>query len=81
MSLITLLGRWWDSHGTRILGSLSSIVAGLILIPNLIPEAHQPYWAAANLVLGVITVGRGQSNANKKRKDARFAEIERERAP
>lgn len=70
MSLITLLGLWWDSHGTRILGSLSSIVAGLILIPKLIPEDHAPYWAAANLVLGVLTVGRGQSNANKKKRAA-----------
>ena len=74
MSLIMLFAQWWDSHGTRILGSLASIVAGLVLIPDLIPVEQKPYWAAANLVLGVLTFGRGQGNANKKRRAARAAE-------
>lgn len=65
MSLILFLAKWWDSHGTRILAALASICAGAVLIPDLIPEKHKPYWAFANLVLGVITYGRGQQNANR----------------
>lgn len=74
MSLITLLGQWWDSHGTRILGSAASIVAGLVLIPDLIPPEQKPYWAAANLVLGVLTVGRGNNNAKRARAAAKVPE-------
>jgi hypothetical protein len=55
--------RYWRSHGTRILATLTMICAGIPLINNLVPEAHQPYWQAVNLVLGAITFQRGTTNA------------------
>jgi len=58
--------RWaikqWHGHGTKILGSSTSIVSGFLVIPDLISQPHVKYWAAANVVLGVFTVGRGYTN-------------------
>lgn len=56
--------KWWRSHGTGILGFLTSFCAGAVLIPDLIPESHKPYWAAVNLALGLLTIQR--SNTNRK---------------
>lgn len=58
------LFKWWHSHGTGILGFLASFCAGAVLIPNLVPATHTPYWAAANLALGLLTMNR--SNTNRK---------------
>lgn len=55
----------WNEHGTKILGTLAGIVAGLITVPNLIPSEHVPYWSAANIVLGVMTVNRGFTNSKR----------------
>jgi hypothetical protein len=52
----------WADHGTKILGTLQTIVTGLVLIENLIPEAHEPYWQAAAVVLGAMTINRGFTN-------------------
>jgi hypothetical protein len=57
--------RWWDSHGTGILGFLASFCAGAVLIPDLIPVEHKPYWAAANLALGLLTMNRSNTNRKK----------------
>lgn len=65
MSLLILLGKWWGSHGTRILGTAASFVAGAVLIPDLVPQEQKPYWAAANLALGLLTFQRGNTNAKK----------------
>jgi hypothetical protein len=54
--------KWWRSHGTGILGFASSFCAGAVLIPDLIPVAHRPYWAAANLALGLLTIRRANTN-------------------
>lgn len=53
---------FWKSHGTKILGFLTTVVAGLPLIEGLIPPAHKPYWGAANLILGALTIQRGVTN-------------------
>ncbi|MDW8258598.1 MAG: hypothetical protein RML32_04070 [Gammaproteobacteria bacterium] len=53
----------WIHHGTKILGTLATIVAGLVTIPGLIPDGHKPYWAAVNVILGALTVGRGFENS------------------
>jgi hypothetical protein len=52
----------WTEDGTKILGSAAAIVAGIVVIPDLIPLAHLPYWKAANVALGVLTVQRGYTN-------------------
>lgn len=61
MSIVQL----WANHGTKILGTASTIVAGFVTIPNLIPHNHLPYWAAANIVLGALTVQRGYANSKR----------------
>lgn len=53
----------WNEHGTKILGTLQIIVTGLVAIQNLIPEAHEPYWQAAAVVLGALTINRGFTNS------------------
>lgn len=54
---------YWAGHGTKLLGTASAIVAGLILVPDLIATAHMRWWQAANVILGVLTVRRGFDNS------------------
>jgi hypothetical protein len=65
MSLVMFLAKWWDARGTAILGFLTSFVAGIVVIPNLIPPERAPYWAAANLALGLLTMKRSNTNKRK----------------
>lgn len=53
---------WWKSHGTKILGTTTSVLAGAIVIPDLIPLHMRPYAEFANLLLGIATVKRGFTN-------------------
>ncbi len=62
--MMNIIVSYWKDHGTKILGTLSTIVAGLSVIPNLISAQHQPYWTAASVVLGALTVQRGFSNSD-----------------
>lgn len=63
MTALTIVLKWWGSHGTKYLGAATMIVTGLREIPNLIAAAHQPYWAAAGVVLGALTINRGFINS------------------
>lgn len=65
MSFIMLLARWWDERGTGILGTATTIVAGLQAIPGLIPASGTPYWSAAGVVLGALTMKRSNTNRRK----------------
>jgi len=53
----------WRLHGTKILGYAQGIVAGLVVIPDLIPPPHLKWWLAINVVLAVFTVKRGHTNS------------------
>lgn len=53
---------FWQGHGTKLLGTLQTIVAGLITIPGLIEAADLPYWGAANVILAALTINRGFTN-------------------
>lgn len=53
---------FWRSHGTKLLGSAQTIVAGFITIPGLITPENLPYWGAANVVLAAFTINRGFTN-------------------
>lgn len=55
----------WRSHGTKVLGTISAIVAGFVLVPDLIPATDMKWWQAANVVLGVLTVQRGFTNSRQ----------------
>lgn len=56
---------YWDSHGTKILGTLAAIVAGLLVVPDLIPPGvATKALQAANVILGVLTLQRGFTNSN-----------------
>jgi hypothetical protein len=58
---------YWDSHGTKILGSLAAIVAAFLVAPDLIPPGlPTKILQAANIVLGVLTVKRGFVNSQEK---------------
>ena len=52
----------WEQHGTKILGTLATIVATALLIEGLIPDDHMKYWLFANALLGGATVKRGFTN-------------------
>ncbi len=54
---------YWTDHGTKILGTLGAVVGGLSVVPNLISSAHQPYWNAATVIIGALTVQRGFTNS------------------
>lgn len=54
--------RLWRAHGTKVLGFLTTVVAGLPMIEGLVPATHKPYWSAANLILGALTIQRGVTN-------------------
>ena len=56
---------FYTNHGTKVLGTAATIVAGLISIQNLIPQDHVPYWAAANVILGALTINRGFENSRR----------------
>lgn len=55
--------QFYASHGTKLLGSLTMIVAGLPQIDGLVIDGHKKYWAAANLILGAFTLNRGFTNS------------------
>ena len=57
-----LIARYWKNHGTKVLGFLSTVCAGLPLIEGLVPPNHKPYWGAVNLALGAMTIQRGVTN-------------------
>lgn len=53
----------WKSHGTRILGTLSTAVAALATVPGLFAPEHLKYVLAVNAILGALTVKRGFTNS------------------
>lgn len=54
--------KFWKGHGTKVLGFSTMIVAGFPQIDGLVTAGHVKYWAAANVVLGAITIQRGVTN-------------------
>lgn len=52
----------YTSHGTKILGFLTMVVAGLPEVEGLVEPGHRKYWTAANIIIGAITVQRGVTN-------------------
>lgn len=57
---------YWDSHGTKILGSTAAVVAALLAAPALIPAGTvYKVLQVANIVLGVLTVKRGFTNSQR----------------
>ena len=56
-------------HGTKILGFAAMIAAGFPQIDGLVAAGHVKYWAAANLVLGALTVQRGVTNTRNTPKE------------
>lgn len=63
MNAFLFLGRWWKDHGTKVLGTATMIVSGLQEVAGLIPPEHKPFWAAAGVVLGALTLNRGFTNS------------------
>ena len=62
MKVVNWVTAFWNGHGTKVLGSLTMVVAGLPQIDGLVAVSHKPYWAAANVILGAITIQRGVTN-------------------
>lgn len=57
---------FWKNHGTKVLGGVQmvqGVVAGVMGVMGLIPAAHLPYWALANVLLGAVIVNRGFINS------------------
>jgi hypothetical protein len=57
--------KFWNEHGTKILGALATFVSTALLIEGLIPDLHMKYWLFANALLGGATVRRGFTNGSK----------------
>lgn len=55
----------WKADGTKMLGTLTTIISGFIAIPDLIAAGHVKWWAAANVVLGTLTIKRGYDNSRR----------------
>jgi hypothetical protein len=55
----------WKADGTKMLGTLTTIISGFILIPDLIPKGNLKWWAATNVVLGALTIKRGYDNSRR----------------
>lgn len=56
---------WWADHGTKILGTVTAIIPGLLGIDGLIPAPQTKYWLAAGVVIGALTVQRGFNNSKQ----------------
>lgn len=56
----------WRKNGTKWLGTVTSIVAGLQTIPGLVPSDQLKYWSAAGVILGAVTIKRGFTNSATK---------------
>lgn len=57
------LKRYWKNHGTKVLGFLTMVGTGLPPIDGLVPAWQKPYWTAAVVVLGALTIQRGMTNS------------------
>jgi hypothetical protein len=58
---------YWDSHGTKVLGTSAAVVAALLAAPALITSVTViKVLQVANIVLGVLTVKRGFTNSQEK---------------
>lgn len=59
----------WDSHGTKVLGTLSTVISAVIaaavIVEDVIPDSHMKYWLFASALLGGATVKRGFTNSQK----------------
>jgi hypothetical protein len=65
MKYLLILQQWWDGHGTKILGTASMIVAGLLMKDHLVPAGSvRDVLELADIVLGALTVQRGFTNSN-----------------
>lgn len=54
--------RLWRDHGTKLLGTASTILPGLIAIDGLLPGPKK-YWLGLGVVLGAFTIQRGFTNS------------------
>lgn len=52
--------RWWQGHGTKILGLVSGTISAIASVGGIIPEAHLKYYMA---VIAVTTFWRGFTNS------------------
>jgi hypothetical protein len=59
---MTNITKYWRDHGTKVLGTSTAIISGFLTIPDLISHPHVKYVAAANVVLGALTISRGFVN-------------------
>jgi len=64
---MSTLSDFWKDHGTKALGTATTVVSGLLTLnqamPGIIPDQYQPYLMALGLVLGAGTVKRGFTNS------------------
>lgn len=57
--------KFWRSHGTKILGYITTTIPTVMLIEGLIPDAHEKYYLLALALLGGATVKRGHTNTKR----------------
>ena len=62
-NLFRWLWKGWGAHGTKVLGTASSSIAGIIAIPELLPHAHVKWWALAGVLTGAAGIARGFQNS------------------
>lgn len=52
----------WKKDGTKMLGTLGTILPGTLLIDGLIPPETRKWVLLANLIIGAVTIKRGYTN-------------------
>lgn len=60
--ICALLSDWYHSHGTKILGFLSGLIAAVASVSDLIPQQHLKYYMGA---IAVMTYLRGYENSRR----------------
>lgn len=63
MDVINWLNKFWDNHGTKIIGYTGSTIQSALLIHGLIPVDQHKYYQFAALLLCGGTVVRGHTNS------------------
>ena len=61
---MSTIKQWWSGHGTKILGVLTALVAGLAMIPEFSAyPAPLLVLKCINVGLGLVTINRGFMNS------------------
>lgn len=62
MNTIQRIWAQWHKDGTKMLGTLGTILPGTLLIDGLVPPEMRKWVLLADLIIGAVTIKRGYTN-------------------